>query len=631
MRWPVMKHGFKLWLACWAMVMLAAVPSMTQAETCYRDESGRIVHRRQPGFKEVPCPTAAPPSAAGTPNTPGNISAAPAAPDIEGPESNSFPGGRRPPVRLSPLPRPQVQDFPPSETIPDRWQVVEQLPGYAERKLDPYNRNLLKADRPISGDWFFNLGLISDSAFQMRDIPAAVGGSSTRLAGENDVFGKPRQRVFAQNLATEFVLYKGDTVFMPPQFEFRATPVFNYNRLSASELGLVNVDPRRGTQRSDHFVGLEELFGEFRLNIASPRFDFDSVRIGIQPFNADFRGFLFQDNQLGVRLFGTRDNNRIQYNVGWFRMLEKDTNSGLNSVTEAPRHNDIFVANVYRQDTPTPGFTSQLTVVYNRDREAGVRRYDTNGFLVIPAALGLEQARNYDVVYLGYNGDGHFGRLNLTTSLYAALGKDERGTFVDRSTRIRAGFAAAELSRDFSWLRARLSLLYATGDEHPHGNTESGFDAIFENPQFAGADTSYWIGQAVPLIGGGGVSLSQSNSVLNSLRSSKDEGQSNFANPGTGLAGLGVDADVLPVLRLSANLNDLYFATTQVLEVARNQGGIERHLGEEASVAATWRPLDTQNIILRAAYAHLFPGAGYRQLFPRRSPSSVLFNVTFTY
>ena len=43
--------------------------------------------------------------------------------------------------------------------------------------------------------------------------------------------------------------------------------------------------------------------------------DFDSLRIGIQPFSSDFRGFLFQDNQLGVRLFGTRDNNRWQYNL----------------------------------------------------------------------------------------------------------------------------------------------------------------------------------------------------------------------------------------------------------------------------------------------------------------------------
>ena len=52
-----------------------------------------------------------------------------------------------------------------------------------------------------------------------------------------------------------------------------------------------------------------------RLRTVNEKFDFDSMRVGIQPFSTDFRGFLFQDNQLGVRLFGTRDNNIYQYNM----------------------------------------------------------------------------------------------------------------------------------------------------------------------------------------------------------------------------------------------------------------------------------------------------------------------------
>src|SRR6185295_9419141 len=96
---------------------------------------------------------------------------------------------------------------------------------------------------------------------------------------------------------------------------------------------------------------------------------------------------------------------------------------------------------------------------------------------------------------------------------------------------------------------------------------DNGFDAVFENPQFAGADTSYWIRQAVPLIGGGRVALSGRNGVLNSLRSSKEEGQSNFTNPGIRLIGIGADLDILPELRVSANWNYLLFDTTEVLEV----------------------------------------------------------------
>jgi hypothetical protein len=49
----------------------------------------------------------------------------------------------------------------------------------------------------------------------------------------------------------------------------------------------------------------------------------------------------------------------------------------------------------------------------------------------------------------------------------------------------------------------------------------------------------------VPLVGGGRVALSGRNGVLPALRSSKEQGQSNFTNPGMWLAGVGADFDVI--------------------------------------------------------------------------------------
>src|SRR3546814_11646198 len=96
-------------------------------------------------------------------------------------------------------------------------------------------------------------------------------------------------------------------------------------------------------------------------------------------------------------------------------------------------------------------------------------------------------------------------------------------------------------------MRFRLSGLYATGDGDPYNNTEGGFDAIFENPIFGGADTSYWIRQTIPFAGGGrAIAISGRNGILNSLRSSKDEGQSNFNTPGTVFVGAGADFDLSP-------------------------------------------------------------------------------------
>jgi hypothetical protein len=612
-----------LWCGCGAL--LPAEESFAQSappeDVCYKDEAGRIQRRRRPGYVEVPCPKAGPTGEPVQTNRPTNAS--PAAPETLTPT-------RMPPTYISPVPRPGLADFVDSVPLPDRWRIVDSL-GYQEHWWDPYNRNLLKADRPIFGDWFFNVGIISDSQLQLRQVPTPVGGSSTARPNEFDVIGSDTQRAFSQTVATEFVLYEGDTVFKPPDYEIRFTPAFNFNYTELKEVEGLSPDPRLGRVRTDDFVGIQAAFIDKRLDIVSDRFDFDSLRVGIQPFSTDFRGFLFQDNQLGVRLFGTRDNNVYQYNIAYFRRIEKDTNSGLNDVTQPLRHDDVVVFNLYRQDTPTTGFTSQVTAVYNRNREDEGTYYDKNGFQVRPALFGLDDPRHYDVVYLGYNGDGHFGRFNLTASAYYVYGKDRPEPFTDAGATISAAFAAAELSTDFDWIRPRLSLLYASGDKNPYDRKETGFDAILENPQFAGADTSYWISQAIPLIGGGGVALSGPNGVLADLRSSKDEGQSNFTNPGTMLAGVGVDMDVLPVLRLTFNANDIFFANTAVLEAARNQGDISRHLGYDLSSSLIWRPLMSQNIVLRASYAKLISGAGYEQLFGAGHPGYFLFNAILAY
>lgn len=613
-------------------------------EVCYQDDVGRIVKRRRPGYTEVPCPPegstqqSMPTTGEGIrPQPPEAQQVVPlprqqSVPSVEdtGRAPRRRPIETAPPPPVSPIPRPDLTDFVEAVPMPDRWRIVDAL-GYKERWWDPYNRNVLKADKPVVGeDWFFNLGLISDTMYELREVPQPVGQISTDRPGGVDIFGSSDQWSVAQTLSAEFVYYKGNTVFKPPDWEFRVTPAVSYNRTELEEVQGVNADPRRGVTREDTFVGLQAAFVDRHLRNVSDNYDFDSFRIGIQPFSSDFRGFLFQDNQLGARLFGTRDNNRWQYNIAYFRRLEKDINSGLNDVGETPRKDDVFVINVYRQDFPVLGFTSQATVLHNRNREDELK-FNANGFIERPASLGLENLREYDVTYIGYNGDGHFGRLNLTTSVYYAIGEQTPGLFVNRKVDIRALFAAAELSMDFDWIRPRLSLLYGSGDDDPFDDEANGFDAVFENPQFAGADTSYFIRQAVPLVGGGRVALATRNGVLNNLRSSKEQGQSNFTNPGVMLAGVGVDMDLLPTLRVSLNANTLYFDDTAVLEVARNQGPVDKHIGYDVSASLIYRPMMTQNIVVRASYATLIPGDGFDALFPDEDAGYFLLNAVFAY
>ncbi len=533
--------------------------------------------------------------------------------------------------------------------IPDRWRLIESLGLVKENLLDPYNQNTYKGDRPINrakvpwlpikeDDWFFVANLISDSVYEPRTFPIPVGVQTTEDPDRNDVFGNDFSQVFSQTFIAGFALLKGSTTFKPPSIEYRVTLAYNVNYVDVPERRVLFVEPSRPSHRLDHFLGVQEAFVDYHFSqFDNDRFDFISIRAGIQPFQSDFRGFLFNDQQLGVRLFGSRDNNRFQFNLGAFWRLEKDTNSGLNAILRSPRDDFVFVANAYRQDFLIPALTSQITVVYNMNREADDIQIDTNGFPVRPALLGTLRGREYDAVYLGYNVDGRLGRVNLTGSFYWALGEDRNSFFTDRPANINAQFAAVEASYDRNWMRFRLSAAYASGDSDPHDDTEGGFDAIFENPVFAGADTSYWIRQTIPFAGGGrAVSINGRNGLLNSLRSSKEQGQSNFNNPGLILAGVGADFDLTPQFRLSANANHLWFENTATLQVLRNEGSIPREIGFDLSAAAIWRPKANQNLVFRLSAATLVAGDGFKDLFTARGGGgqefvSILANVVLTY
>ena len=543
-----------------------------------------------------------------------------------------------PPIDPSQVPPPTALDPRISIPVPDRWRIMESL-GIKDNWWDPYNQNTIKGDKPLQQlkdwgpDWFLNLGLISDSLYEARRIPTGAGAQSSKSSGTSNVFGRDSQYALVQTLVVSASLVKGNTTFKPPDYEFKFAGAFNYNQAHVEEVRGINVNPQRGLVREDSFFGVQEAFVDKHLRNVSDAYDFDSLRIGIQPFNADFRGFLFNDLPFGVRLFGNRDANLWQYNLGWFRRLEKDTNSGLNDISRDLRADDTLVASAYRQDWPVPGHTTQATVLYNMNREGSQGDfYDRNGFKVRPAVVGDVRPHNYDVAYLGLNGDGHFGVWNLTSSAYLATGNTSYDPIAQKPQTIEATFLAAELSRDFDWLRVRASALMASGDKNPYDDKSTGFDAIFENPQFAGADTSYWIRQAVPLIGGGGVALSGRNGVLPSLRSSKDQGQSNFVNPGLNLIGLGVDADVTPQLRLIGNVSWLSFESTKVLQVLRNQSNIARDIGTDMSVAVQYRPYMTQNLVLNASMAWLEPGQGYKDLYATgERPYSFLLNLILTF
>jgi hypothetical protein len=373
---------------------------------------------------------------------------------------------------------------------------------------------------------------------------------------------------------------------------------------------------------------MQELFYEKHLGDLSVNYDFWAARIGIQGFQSDFRGFLFSDNEPGVRLFGTYDNNRTQWNLAWFSQLEKDTNSGLNAYEF--RDQQVFIANLYRQDfLNLLGYTAQLSFHANLDDGHG--QIDDNGVIVRPAPIGVVREKQVNAYYFGWAGDGHIGRLNLTHQFYWALGNESFNPIAGQEVDINAQMAAIELSYDQDWIRYRASFLWASGDDDAFDSKARGFDSIFDNPNFAGGGTSLFVRQAIRLTGGGGINTVNRNSLLPDLRTSKDQGQANFVNPGLFIYNLGTDFDVTPKLKVLANVSWLRFADTQVLKELEHDNKIGRDIGLDYSIGVQYRPFLNNNAIINFGAAALTPGNGFRDLYSSETLYSVFMGVTLAY
>ena len=542
--------------------------------------------------------------------------------------------------------QPAPESLPPPDQVfhpePDRWSIAMpdwdrygiggEHPYVKGSKWDPFNRNKLKGDVPIIGkQTFLNLTATSDTFLDGRRLPTPTDVSSAR-PGSSDFFGKGNQLFLDQTFAFSFDLFHGDTSFRPVDWRIRITPVVSLNYLDVQELGVVNVDVRKGTTRLDSHIGLQEAFAEVKLHDLGPNYDFVSVRAGIQAFNSDFRGFLFVEEQPGVRFFGNLDSNRWQYNVAYFNFLEKNTNSGLNSM--ALRNQQVIIANAYRQDFLFPGYTAQLSVHYNKD-DASIH-YDDNGFLVRPAPIGavfsngMIRPHSVHAAYLGWTGDGHIGPLNLTHAFYQAFGNDSFNAIAGRAVTINAQMAALELSYDKDWFRIKSSLFYASGSANPSSSRARGFDSIDDFPEFAGGIFSLWNRESIRLTGSG-VALNSGDSLLPDLRSNKDEGQANFVNPGIFLANLGAEFDLTPKLRGFANVNYLRFEHTETLEQILFQSPIHHSIGVDSGIGVRYRPPLTENFSIAAGAAALIPDQGLKDIYTGRVMFSLFTDLRFQF
>ena len=500
--------------------------------------------------------------------------------------------------------------FPDWDRYDADFPLGEDYPYKKGHWWDPYNQNVLKGDYPIIGQHtFFDLKVESITLFEGRQVPTATTPfESTINPFQEEFFGDPDQYFFNQLLFVSFELFHGNPGFKPVDWRVRLTPAFNANHLNVDELGIILPDVREGTVRTRDDGALEEWFVETKIADLGADYDFVSARAGSQFFTSDFRGFIFFDTNRAVRLFGTRLANRDQFNFIWFDQTEKQTQSQLNTWDD--RHQNTFIANYYRQDVVWPGYTAQLSFHYNRDQADFL--LDKNNFLVRPDPVGVFAPHDVTSYYIGWTGDGHINRLNITHAFYLVRGNDELNPIAGKRQDIDAQMAAVELSIDRDWARFRTSFLWASGDSDPSDDDAEGFDAIFPNMNFAGGEFSYWQRQAIQLFG---VQLVNDRSLVPSLRSNRIQGQTNFVNPGLYLFNFGMDADITPKLKAVSNVNFLWFDSVETLKLFTFSEDIDDFIGTDLSLGLEYRPLLNDNIEIIGGISGLAPGGGFEDLF----------------
>jgi carboxypeptidase family protein len=534
-------------------------------------------------------------------------------------------------------------------SVPNRWALRQpdyrrysQKGEYAYSKprwYDPFNLNRFKGDEPIwperlGQQMFLSLTASAETFFDGRRVPSPSNVSSAR-AGSSGFFGKGEQTFLDQTFRFAFDLFHGDASFKPVDWRIRITPEFSLNDLKVRELGIVGPDVRSGTSRFDNHLGLQEAFVEVKLHDLGPNYDFVSARAGIQQFSADFRGFLFVDEEPAVRIFGNLHSDRIEYNLAYFHFLEKNSNSGLNTLDR--RHQQVMLGNLYLQDFFFPGYTAEFIAAWNKDDPS--LHYDDNGFLVRPAPIGNVINQNpgagpirhgIRVGYLGWLGSGHIRRINLTHAFYQALGEHTFNPIAGKRVTVNAQMAAVELSYDKDWMRYRISTFYTSGDANPRDGRARGFDSIVDLPNFAGGLFSVWNREGIRLLGSG-VLLTTPGSMIPSLRASKEEGQANFVNPGIFLANAGADFEITPKLRGFANFNYLRFERTEPLEFLLFQSPVHHAIGEDLGIGVEYRPPLTENIVLTGGASALQPSQGFKDIYTGRTHFSLFGSVKFTF
>jgi hypothetical protein len=550
-----------------------------------------------PGSKEAR--TSAPQTASAQDDTPPGVrDRAPASPvqvaEAGPPPSASAPGAQAAdkqsaPPAAAPAP-PAAEAKPPDEIVPPkkvkhRWGTynLEGHPEYTYNPFDPYHQNTLKADYPLAGDWFL----------QMNALNTVVYKSRSNLDFRN-VF--PGQKFFSHNnFFNENVFYGFEfrhhqDVFVPSNFKIHMDGVFDHKQ-----------NPNAVNQTTADNAHVFDAFVDVRLfDSGHDNFDLTFLRAGIQAFQSDFHGLIFNDEGLGGRIFGEFRKNRIRYDIVGLKLFQKNAVSGFIDFSKPSRH-QVGIFRFTFEDFLKKGWNSEWSVHFN---------YDPRDIAATGAIAGL------NTVYFGSTLNGHLGRWIFNPAVYGVAGKADHivaGFPVKHTVAAYTGLVDLQYPLDF--VKFRLGYVYASGDGNPNDTKDRGFDAISDGVQLFGGPISYFVGENIKF---GAGDLVRANSFFPSLRNGN--AQANYVNPGLQLMNGGMDFILTPRFQTAVNVNYMRFINTGAFPNATGTFAniLHKDAGLEGNAFLRIKPFlhqINQNVVLDLGVSALHPMQGLQDMF----------------
>ena len=155
----------------------------------------------------------------------------------------------------------------------DRWRIAPppyELDEIRGRLLDPYNKNTSRATTRSAAATPSSSSPASPTPWPSRARCRRRRASARSEPGSIGFFGSDDQNVFAENVALSFDLFQGDTAFKPVKQRIKATLIANFNRLHVAENAIVKPDVRARHGAHDGLLALQELFYERKLQRPLP-------------------------------------------------------------------------------------------------------------------------------------------------------------------------------------------------------------------------------------------------------------------------------------------------------------------------------------------------------------------------